>query len=104
VSGPANLSRTEKADPRGLMSGIPAPRVGEYTLSSGGAESRIGASLLSLAETSLASVNEVEFGDRISVAADTAAPKSDRALWWMLACVGFAVLLLEWWWFQRRPF
>jgi Ca-activated chloride channel homolog len=104
VKGPANLSRTEKADARGLVSGIPAPQVGEYTLTADGAESRIGASLLSLAETSLASVDEVEFGDRITVAADTAAPKSDRALWWTLACIGFAVLLLEWWWFQRRPF
>jgi hypothetical protein len=49
-------------------------------------------------------VDEVEFGDRISIATESAAPKADRSLWWILAAVGYAVLLLEWWWFQRRPF
>ena len=56
----------------------------------------------SSSETGLATVNEVEFGDRISVATASVAPKADRSLWWTLAALGFAVLLVEWWWFQRR--
>jgi len=102
VRGPGKFSRTERADERGMVSGIPALRVGEYKLAAGGTEQTIGASLLSTSETGLASVNEVEFGDRISVSAASVAAKSDRSLWWTLALAGFVVLLVEWWWFQRR--
>ena len=102
VSGPSRFTRTERADDRGNVSGIPAPRVGEYTFTSGSATRMIGASLLSATETGLAAVNEVEFGDRISVATASTATKSDRSLWWTLALAGFVVLLIEWWWFQRR--
>ena len=103
VSGPEKFTRTEKADERGFVTGIPAPRVGEYVLSAGGGnETRLGVSLLSTSETGLATVNEVEFGDRISVATASVAPKADRSLWWTLAALGFTVLLIEWWWFQRR--
>ena len=103
VSGPEKFTRAEKADERGFVTGIPAPRVGEYVLSAGGGnETRIGVSLLSTNETSLTAVNEVEFGDRISVATASVAPKADRSLWWTLAALSFAVLLIEWWWFQRR--
>ena len=47
-------------------------------------------------------MNEVEFGDRISVATASVVPKADHSLWWPLALAGFVVLLTEWWWFQRR--
>lgn len=104
VVGPGSLSREEKASERGTVTGIPAPRVGEYVVTAGGNTSRLGASLLNTMETGLAGVDEVAFGDRISVATETVVPKSDRSLWWMLAFLGYAVLLLEWWWFQRRPF
>ncbi len=102
VSGPSHYARTERADERGTVGGIPAPHVGEYTFTSGSATRAIGASLLSTGETSLAAVSEVEFGDRISVATANTAAKADRSLWWPLALAGFAVLLVEWWWFQRR--
>ena len=102
MSGPSHFTRTERADDRGNVSGIPAPRVGEYTLTAAGTARTVGASLLSTTETALAAVNEVEFGDRISVATASTATKSDRSLWWTLALAGFVVLLIEWWWFQRR--
>jgi hypothetical protein len=102
VHGPSHLTRTEHADERGVVAGIPASRVGEYTFAAGATMRTIGASLLSTSETSLAAVSEVEFGDRISVATASTASKSDRSLWWMLALGGFVVLLVEWWWFQRR--
>jgi Ca-activated chloride channel homolog len=104
VSGPHSFRWTEKSDPRGVLSGIPAPRVGEYVLSVSGGDRRLGASLLNMQETSLATVDEVEFGDRVAVAAESATLKSDRSLWWLLAACGFGVVLVEWWWFQRRPF
>jgi Ca-activated chloride channel family protein len=103
LSGPGKISRREVADARGVVAGLPAPRVGEYRLKASGTELRLGASLLSTAETSLAAVNEVEFGDRIAVKTENAAPKADRSLWWLLAALGFGVCLVEWWWFQRRP-
>jgi hypothetical protein len=103
VRGPGKFSRTERTDERGMVSGIPALRVGEYKLTAGQTERIFGASLLSTSETGLASVNEVEFGDRISVSAASVPAKSDRSLWWTLALLGFVVLLVEWWWFQKRP-
>jgi hypothetical protein len=102
VRGPSASSRTAHADERGIVAGIPAAQIGEYTFTAGGATRTIGASLLSTSETGLATVSEVEFGDRISVATATATPRTDHSLWWPLALAGFLVLLVEWWWFQRR--
>lgn len=102
VDGPAG-KRTERLSEAGIATGIPAPRVGEYRLSGPGGDTRVGASLLSLHETSLAAVNEVEFGDSVAVAAGEVATKTDRSLWWFVALLGYCVLLLEWWWFQRKP-
>ena len=104
ITGPGGFARDERTDDRGQLTGIPAPRAGDYTITAGTAPlRRIGASLLSPAETSLATVTQIEFADQLTVAAATAVPKADRSLWWVLACVGFVVLLVEWWWFQRRP-
>jgi len=103
VRGPSKFSRTEQADERGTLSGIPAAHVGEYRLTAGDSTQTVGTSLLSPSETSLAAVSEVEFGDRISVATASTATKADRSLWWTLALAGFVVLLVEWWWFQKQP-
>ena len=102
VKGPSRLSRTERADERGIIAGIPAAHIGEYAFTAGGTTRVVGASLLSESETGLATVAEVEFGDRISVATASVMPKADHSLWWPLALAGFVVLLIEWWWFQRR--
>lgn len=101
IEGPA--PREERSDEQGQLGGIPAPRAGEYTISGPGTvPSRIGASLLSPQETSLAAIEQIEFNDQITVkAAAGAVPKTDRALWWLLACGGFGVLLVEWWLFHR---
>jgi hypothetical protein len=102
VHGPSHFTRTEHADERGTVAGIPAAHIGEYTFTAGGTARTVGASLLSASETGLAAVSEVEFGDRISVATASAVPKADHSLWWPIALAGFFVLLAEWWWFQRR--
>jgi hypothetical protein len=85
-----------------MVSGIPAPRAGEYRLTAGSITQTIGASLLSTSETSLEAVSEMEFGDRISVAASDGPAKADRSLWWTLMLAAFVVLLAAWW-FQGRP-
>ena len=103
IDGPGGLHRTESADDRGQLTGVPAARVGEYTVAGpDAADRRVGASLLSPSETSLAAVEQIEFNDRLTVKAATAATKTDRPLWWPLTATGLVLLLVEWWWFQRR--
>lgn len=59
--------------------------------------------VLSPSETWLATVDQIEFNERLSVKADTAKIKTDRALWSGLTFAALLVLLAEWWFFQRRP-
>ena len=103
IEGPAGFSREVGSDERGQLTGIPAAKAGEYTVSGGsGVVARVGASVLSMSESGLAAVEQIEFNDRLKVAAASAPVSSDRALWWPLACAGFGVLLIEWWFFNRR--
>jgi|GEM_PF-183659 len=107
VESPVGISRlqqrSETADDRGQLTGLPAPRVGEYVITGAGADGlRSGVSLLSPSETALTAVESIQFNDRLTVNAATAATRTDRPLWWPLAAAGFALLLIEWWWFQRR--
>jgi hypothetical protein len=103
ITGPRGLHRDESADERGRLSGIPAPHAGEYTISGPGLDGQLlGASLLAPSETTLAAVDQIAFNDQLTVRAASTALKTDRPLWWPIAAAGFAVLLVEWWWFQRR--
>lgn len=102
ITGPGQLARGETAGADGQLSGIAAPRIGEYVISGGGAPLRVGASLLSATETSLAAVDQIEFAEQLKVTAAMGAPPVDRSLWWALSCLALAVLALEWWWFNRR--
>jgi hypothetical protein len=103
VEGPGNFRHSAEAEADGKLTGIPAPRAGEYKITGKSEPIRLGAALLSASETSLAGVEQIEFAEQLKVTAATAAPKVDRSLWWGLACVALAVLALEWWWFNRRP-
>jgi hypothetical protein len=104
ITGPGNYRRSAQADKQGRLTGIPAPRVGEYTIAgSGGSVRTVGVGLLSASETSLAAVDQLQFNDQLSVVATTAPVKSDRSLWWAIAFAAFLALLAEWWWFQRPP-
>jgi hypothetical protein len=62
----------------------------------------VGASLLSPTETSLKAAEVIEFNEQLSVAAATMAVKSDWPMWRLLVMCGLGVLLVEWWFFQRR--
>ena len=103
IEGPSGFRRDERSDERGELSGVPAAKSGEYTITEGGAVvARVGASVLSASESALAAVEQIEFNDRLKVAAASAPLRTDRALWWPLALSGFGVLLVEWWFFNRR--
>ena len=102
VEGPASFRHEGEVGSDGNLTGVPAPHVGEYSVGGGGEPIRVGAALLSSAETSLNGLDQIEFAEQLKVSAGTAAPKVDRSLWWPVACIALAVLALEWWWFNRR--
>ena len=64
---------------------------------------RVGASLLSASETSLASVEQIQMNEQLQVTATAAPVKTDWPLWPPLLMLGLCVLLVEWWFFQRKP-
>jgi hypothetical protein len=66
------------------------------------AEARATRGLLSPSETSLAAVEQIQFNERLTVAA-SAPLKSDRSLWRLLALLALGVLVVEWWYFSRKP-
>jgi hypothetical protein len=103
IDGPGGFVRSEQSDERGQLAGVPAPKAGEYSISEGSTvAARVGASVLSASESSLAVVEQIEFNDRLKVVAASAPVASDRPLWWPLTLAGFVVLLVEWWFFNRR--
>ncbi len=101
VTSPAGDQREETGGADGVLSGIPAPQAGVYTVSGGGQTRKVGASLLSSGETRLAGVEKLQFAEDLSVSAAAGELKTDRPLWPLLALVGFVVLLGEWWYYQR---
>jgi len=104
VQGPDQKSEPVTADERGTLSGVRASRVGYYSLSeNGAAKGRVGACLLSPTETSLAGVEQIQFNERLQVAVAATLVKSDRPLWPMLLMSGLCVLVVEWWFFQKKP-
>ena len=104
VTAPDSSSQTFRTGNDGVLSGVPAPRVGLYRISdSGGRVATIGASVLDAGETSLAGADEIVPRDEeLRVGAATATIDSDRPLWPTLAWIAFVVLLVEWWYFQRK--
>lgn len=102
IEGPNRFNRTETTGSDGRLAGVPAPKVGEYILNDGAATVRIGASLLSSAESSLAGVDQIEFAEQLKVGAASGTPQIDRSLWWSVALAALGMLVVEWWWFNRR--
>jgi hypothetical protein len=87
----------------GVLAGVAAPAIGRYTIRDGGTTvASIGASLLTYSETSLATVDQLQFRE-LSVGAAGEMLRTDHPLWPDLAAIGFLLLLVEWWYFQRKP-
>jgi hypothetical protein len=102
VTGPGealNLS----SDENGQLDNVPAPIVGEYEIKRGGELiKQVGVSLINSTETSLSGVDEIQFRE-VKVGAESERVETDKPLWGTLALIAFLVLLLEWWYFQKRP-
>ena len=93
----------QDADAEGILSGVRARQVGYYDVSdTEGKSVKIGASLLNAGETCLAAVEEIQFQEALSVAASSQLLKTDKPLWATLGLLAFAVMLGEWWYYQRR--
>ncbi len=87
----------------GSLTGVAASTIGRYSIREGSTEvASIGVSLLTVNETSLAAVEQLQFRE-MSVGVAGTMLKSDHPLWGVFAAIGFVLLLVEWWYFQRRP-
>lgn len=102
ISGPNGHAETAKSDKDGFLSGMGAPYVGNYEITGTAEPLKIGISLLSSSETGLNTVEKLSFPE-VSVSAATVVLKTDRPLWRWFVTVGLMFLLLEWWYFQKRP-
>ncbi len=86
-----------------MLTAVPAERAGLYTISAGGeTAATFTVGLLSPGETSLVSVEKLDFNEApVSAAGEEVA--TNRPLWHWLAAGAFVLLLAEWWVFHRRP-
>ena len=86
-----------------MVSGVAALHVGRYLITGEGADSdEISVSLLNPLETSLVTIDEIQFSE-VPVMAAQSQVDSDKPLWSEFALIAFVLLLVEWWYFQRRP-
>lgn len=103
ATDPAGRHQDFRTDKEGTLQTIGAPLVGPYEVrESGKLLKTIGAGLLNPTESSLTQVDQIRFDD-ISAKAETKALATDRPFWPFLASIAFAILLAEWWLYQRRP-
>jgi Ca-activated chloride channel family protein len=104
VTGPQGNAVDAAANESGVLNGVSALAIGQYRVTEGSAEAaRVGVSLLDSMETSLASVKQLRFRENQQVAATNERIDQDRPLWPTFALAGLGLLLVEWWYFQRRP-
>jgi hypothetical protein len=104
VVGPQGSVVDMAANESGVLNGVSALSIGQYHVSEGGTEAaRVGVSLLDSMETSLVAVKQLRFKENQEVAATSDRIDADRPLWPTFALAGLGVLLVEWWYFQRRP-
>jgi hypothetical protein len=95
--------RVIEASPNGILSGVPAPQVGRYRIRGPGVDTAVGAALLNAGETSLARRDAIKLEEGLSVDVAEARVRTNRPLWRVLAALAFCVLLVEWWYYSRRP-
>lgn len=104
IQSPDHTVQSAVADDHGIVSGITAPQTGIYSISENGATRlRVGASLLSPSETVLSAVEQIQFNEQLQVNAAGETIKADLPLWPSLLLAGLALLLVEWWFFQKKP-
>jgi hypothetical protein len=103
ITTPSGEHFEQTADAAGYVAGIPATQIGVYNIHRGSQPAaKIGAALLNPTETSLEGVSEIHLNE-VAVAAEEERIKADKPWWPTLAMLAFALLLVEWWVFQKRP-
>ncbi|RLS53001.1 MAG: VWA domain-containing protein [Planctomycetota bacterium] len=103
VTNPQGVHQTAQSDKDGWITGIPARRVGPFEFRQGGVLVReMGVSLLNARESSLSGVDTL-VAKEAEVSANEMKSSMDRPLWTLLAGGALIVLMVEWWFYQRRP-
>lgn len=103
VTSPDGRHENRTTDENGVLKGISAPQAGQYEIREGSElVSRMGVGLLNATETRLESVDRITFNE-LSVEAEGEKILSDKPLWTWFAGIAFFVLLIEWWYFQKKP-
>ncbi|MCM8540960.1 MAG: BatA and WFA domain-containing protein [Lentisphaeraceae bacterium] len=103
IKSPNGKLEKIKSSERGLISGISTVDSGTYEILEGKENIQtIGISLLSPSETSLQKLNSVKFNE-ISVTVNEEEAQTDKSLWGMISLIAFLFLIIEWWYFQKKP-
>lgn len=100
IKNPDNSTITYTADPDGILRAIPAPYAGLYTVSTPDIRHERSVSLLNATETSLVSVDSIQFKE-LTIEAGTEL-HAETHLWYWLALGAFLFLIIEWWYFNRK--
>ncbi|MGZ0169026.1 MAG: VWA domain-containing protein [Planctomycetales bacterium] len=101
ITAPDASIQTIQADHDGQLRGVAANLVGEYRFRGETVEPfSLNANLLNSDETTLASVDSIEFDEQSVNSADEILD-NHRPLWSVLTLLAFGVLLVEWWFFQQ---
>ena len=86
-----------------MLAGVPAQQAGFYEIRQGSnKEMRVGVSLLSAEETQLLASEQINFNE-LAVTTAQADIKVDRPLWPVLAGLALVMLIIEWWFYHKRP-
>ncbi len=102
VTNPSGEHVTTKSDADGWVSGLSARSVGPYEIRSDGKLVReLGVSLLNPTETSMNGVEAFQTKEA-TVTATEEKLDQDKPIWSSMAAIALFVLLLEWWYFQKR--
>lgn len=103
ITSPDGRHETRATDENGILKGISAPMAGEYEIREGGdLVAKIGVGLLNPTETQLNTVDSISFNE-LSVEAEAEKLLTDKPLWTWFAAFAFITLLIEWWYFQKKP-
>jgi hypothetical protein len=103
IEEPTGRRETLHSSADGVLSGAAAVDVGRYVIREGSEPvAALGVSLLAPSETALATVEKLQFPET-SVTTATELVQTDRPLWGWFAWGALALLLGEWWYFQKRP-
>ncbi|MCA9079815.1 MAG: BatA and WFA domain-containing protein [Planctomycetaceae bacterium] len=103
ITKPDGHHEERESDEEGILLGISAPLVGEYEVREAGELiDQVGLALLNSSETSLKSVDKIQFNE-MAIEATGERPTTDQLLWRALAVAALCLLMVEWWYFQKRP-